>query len=232
MTSSAMCTASRLRGIRATPPRRRRVDPKRNYVVVQQARRYQLLRTFIEYQRDPQHGWIPLRWTWKLPGATRPPHGTAAKVAILGKGASGPQGFQATVTRYAINEKFDAEPFATTEPAGALVYDFTDDGSTHLTGEEHPVHPPQNARAILDRIAANWLKRQTNVKSFQFTWRKECRVERMIQDWVPVRPMDRICTACGEGSLFALELRTPGWSPLRQLPRQGLGLSHRGEDGF
>ena len=208
------------------------VDPKRDFVVVQEGGASGLPWMVIEYQRDPQHGWVPSRWSWQLSGKTPLSWGTATKDSAGGNGASEPASFQATVTRYVINEKFDADPFATTEPPGALVYDVTDDSSVPSKGEEHSVRPPQNARAILDRIAANWLKRQTTIKSFQFTWRREWRFERRsMETWALVRPMDRTCTACGDGSLFALELRTPGWSPLLRLPENSLGCVAPGKDG-
>jgi Thioredoxin-like len=53
-----------------------------------------------------------------------------------------------------------------------------------------------------------------------------------METWVLVKPMDRTCTACGDGSLFAVELRTPGWSPLLRLPENSLGASPRGKTAF
>jgi beta-lactamase regulating signal transducer with metallopeptidase domain len=119
------------------------VDPKRDDVVIQQAT-FDSHLMVIEYQRDPQHGWIPSHWTWTIPSANWLPRDTKTSLP-------GPAIFQATVTRCAINEKFDADPFAATEPPGTQIYDVTADSSIHFSVEEHsPLHHKTPEQFLID----------------------------------------------------------------------------------
>jgi beta-lactamase regulating signal transducer with metallopeptidase domain len=140
------------------------VDPQRGYVVVLWERRqgrFPARSVTIEYEKDPQQGWLPSSWSWEMPSSTG--HKAAA--------------FTAKVTSYSINEDFLEDPFANTAPPGSRIFDATADRPIPASWDASRVEEAPDAASIREAIAAAWSKRQAQIKRFKFEWRRQ-KVER------------------------------------------------------
>jgi hypothetical protein len=137
------------------------VDPGRDDIIVRWERREGRsapVAIAIEYQRDKEHGWVPSRWKRPLVGRT-PVQGS----------------IESTVTHFTINEKFPADTFERSAPAGTRVCDVTVEGLA--PGDKEPraasAANSEAASPSMDTIVAAWKKRQEQAKSLKFSWREE-----------------------------------------------------------
>jgi thioredoxin 1 len=163
------------------------VDPNRDYSVIRWERRPSEpapLSVAIEVQQGVDHEWLPARWSWRLSGG---PEGRTAA-------------FEATVTRRMLNKALADGTFAADYPMGTRVYDASVDLPILDSDDQSGVLAPDEARVALNAIADAWLKRQTNVKTFKYTWRRD-------------GEQKTINTFCVDGQKFMTEYKTPGWSP-------------------
>jgi thiol-disulfide isomerase/thioredoxin len=143
------------------------VEPARDYAIVRWEKRPLRLPKVaitIDYQDDKLHGWIPIRWTRHLRGATPDATGTA----------------EAVVIRYAVNESLPKETFNPVFPPGTSVAELAVDplvprdaaGKKPQKPRREPVYDPfaeplkdleaalkaakeQNKRVLVD-FGANW----------------------------------------------------------------------------
>jgi beta-lactamase regulating signal transducer with metallopeptidase domain len=175
------------------------VDPNRDYVVVFWERRLadRLARSVaIEYRQDPEHGWVPSRWTCQVPGSA------GQRSAIL----------EATVTQSTINEPFHEYPFAKSYPPGTQVFDVTADATAAVTGDgagsggaAQPGGQQQaKDRATFAAIEAAWARRQARFKSFKFSWKRKSADSKTSTH-----------TLCVDGVRFATSYLNADRKPLR-----------------
>jgi beta-lactamase regulating signal transducer with metallopeptidase domain len=172
------------------------VDPQRDYVVVLWERRqgqFPARSIVIEYQKDPEQGWLPSSWSWETPSTFG--HKTAA--------------FTAKVTSYSIDKDFREDPFANTAPPGAQIFDATADRPIPSNWDAKHVEEPPDAAAIRDAIATAWSKRQAQIKRFKVDWQRQAFFERdsMVHSF------------CVDGERLAEAYSTPNRTVARPAPR-------------
>jgi hypothetical protein len=147
------------------------VDPSRDDAIILWERRTPFapaISISIEYQRDKDYGWVPSRWKRRLAGNTSTAAGN----------------FEASVTRYTINEQFPSDTFGRVYPPGTRVFDATADGPTFADDTRKSVKGREQDVASIDAIAAAWSKRQARIKTFKFTWHKELLVQNPQPDFL------------------------------------------------
>src|SRR5580704_10092847 len=147
------------------------VDPVRDYAIVKWEKRPLRMPSVsltIDYQQDKLHGWIPVRWTRQLRGATPEATGTA----------------EAVVTHSAVNESLPKETFAPVFPAGTSVADHAADRLVPRDAAAKKPHKPRRnpvydpfAEPLTDLEAALKIAKEQNKRvliDFGANWCGDC----------------------------------------------------------
>jgi len=138
------------------------VDPRRDYTIVRWERKRpwlkQIVSIAIDYERDLKHGWVPSHWRQDFPGARRTPKSGT---------------FEATVTRYSINEALPEATFSRESPIRTRICDVSVNAAPPTDHEENSRKPASAHEPRLEVILAAWKQRQAKINTFKFTSRTE-----------------------------------------------------------
>ena len=142
------------------------VDPSRDYVIVLWERNWQksqpgtpLLAVKIDYERDDRFGWIPSHWESRIKEGLR-----RSDLAFAS--------LDANVTHTAINEPLPRDTFAHAAPPRTSVFDLTIDENLTAKLAEEAAKPALLPDPSMNAILSAWTRRQSNIRSFHFTWQK------------------------------------------------------------